>query len=449
MSEKSSTSSIRWLILAWLVLAVIAVIWGINRSNQTLGPEAAAILQEAGISYSSLDVDGRDIVLSGAFTEAEEAQARALVGELDGVRTVRFVDAASSPTTTEDPTPTTAPESTTTTVAETTTTTTTTTVPAASVSRVSASLRDGALRIEGVVPEPAVAAGIQQVTDLIYAPLVDGEVAVDDGVAPASWLPNLPRAIGVLPIVGAATLEVEGQTATLTAEAPRPEDAATLEGAIAQLLGPDVDLTTDITVSGKQLPVFQAVASPDGTITLDGVLPDQGTIDAIAGGAAQAYGSENVTNNLTIGENVERAFTIFRIPGIFGQFRAVPQWNLDIENGTFSGSLQGGATFASGSAQLTDELRALLNIAAGVMARNPQLSATIEGHTDSVGSAALNQALSEARAAAGAAYLIESGIDPARLTTTGAGETQPIASNDTDEGRAQNRRLDFELVQNS
>ncbi|MBT8199807.1 MAG: OmpA family protein [Acidimicrobiia bacterium] len=218
---------------------------------------------------------------------------------------------------------------------------------------------------------------------------------------------------------------------------------------MTQLLGPDVDLAIDITVTGKQLPVVKAVAAPDGTLVLDGILPDQATIDAIVGGAAQAYGQDNVTNNLQIGDDVERAFTIFRIPGIFSQFRAVPQWTLDIENGTFSGSLQGGATFASGSAQLTEGLRGLLNIAAGVMARNPQLAAIIEGHTDSIGSSALNQSLSEARAAAGAAYLIETGIDPARLTTAGAGESQPIATNDTEAGRAQNRRLDFKLVQNS
>lgn len=446
MSDESNRSRIRVLILAWLVLALIAIFWGLNRSSDTLGPDAVAALDAAGIQYERVQVDGRDIVLTGSFSESEKEQVVALISEINGVREVRI----SQPGTT---TTTSTAQTTTTTVPETTTTTaptTTTTVPAASGSaRITAVLADGALAIDGVVPDPAVADGLQRVMDLIYAPLVASTVEVDAETTPTSWLPNLPRAIGVLPIVGNATLALDGEVGTLTAEAPRQQDADALAGAVTQLLGPDVDLTLDITVTGKQLPVVKAAASPDGTLVLDGTLPDQATIDAIIGGAAQAYGQDNVTNNLEIGDNVERAFTIFRIPGIFSQFRAVPQWTLDIENGTFSGSLQGGATFASGSAQLTDELRGLLNIAAGVMARNPQLGAIIEGHTDSIGSSELNQSLSEARAAAGAAYLIETGIDPARLTTAGAGESQPIATNDTEAGRAQNRRLDFKLVQNS
>ncbi len=445
MSDESNKSRIRILILAWLVLALVAIFWGLNRSSDTLGPDAVAALDAAGIQYERVQVDGRDIVLTGSFSESEAEQAVTLISGIDGVREVRISQPGTTTTTSTAQTTTTVPETTTTTAP-----TTTTTVPAASGSaRITAALADGALSIDGVVPDPAVADGLQRVMDLIYAPLVASTVEVDAETTPTSWLPNLPRAIGVLPIVGNATLALDGEVGTLNAEAPRQQDADALAGAITQLLGPDVDLTVDITVTGKQLPVVKAVASPDGTLALDGMLPDQATIDAIVGGAAQAYGQDNVTNNLAIGDNVERAFTIFRIPGIFSQFRAVPQWTLDIENGTFSGSLQGGATFASGSAQLTDELRGLLNIAAGVMARNPQLGAIIEGHTDSIGSSELNQSLSEARAAAGAAYLIETGIDPARLTTAGAGESQPIATNDTEAGRAQNRRLDFKLVQNS
>ncbi|NND14124.1 MAG: OmpA family protein [Acidimicrobiia bacterium] len=448
MSDESNRSRIRILILAWLVLALIAVFWGLNRSSDTLGPDAVAALDAAGIQYERVQVDGRDIILTGTFSESEQQEAVALISEINGVREVRISQPGTSTTTSTvqtTTTTTTTPETTTTTVAS-----TTTTVPAASgSSRITAALADGALTIDGVVPDPAVADGLQRVIDLIYAPLVASTVEVDAEATPTSWLANLPRTIGVLPIVGNATLALDGEVGTLTAEAPRQQDADALAGAITQLLGPDVDLAVDITVTGKQLPVVKAVAAPDGTLVLDGILPDQATIDAIVGGAAQAYGQDNVTNNLQIGDDVERAFTIFRIPGIFSQFRAVPQWTLDIENGTFSGSLQGGATFASGSAQLTEGLRGLLNIAAGVMARNPQLAAIIEGHTDSIGSSALNQSLSEARAAAGAAYLIETGIDPARLTTAGAGESQPIATNDTEAGRAQNRRLDFKLVQNS
>ncbi|WP_033453403.1 outer membrane protein OmpA [Bordetella pertussis] len=64
------------------------------------------------------------------------------------------------------------------------------------------------------------------------------------------------------------------------------------------------------------------------------------------------------------------------------------------------------------------------------------------GHTDSIGTEAYNQKLSERRAAAVKTYLVSKGIDPNRIYTEGKGELQPIASNKTREGRAQNRRVE-------
>src|SRR5690606_30748720 len=68
------------------------------------------------------------------------------------------------------------------------------------------------------------------------------------------------------------------------------------------------------------------------------------------------------------------------------------------------------------------------------------------GHTDSIGTEEYNQKLSERRAASVKAYLVSLGIDPNRIYTEGKGELQPIASNKTREGRAQNRRVEIEVV---
>lgn len=68
------------------------------------------------------------------------------------------------------------------------------------------------------------------------------------------------------------------------------------------------------------------------------------------------------------------------------------------------------------------------------------------GHTDSIGTEAYNQGLSERRAASVKSYLVGKGIDPNRIYTEGKGELQPIASNKTREGRAQNRRVEVEIV---
>lgn len=75
---------------------------------------------------------------------------------------------------------------------------------------------------------------------------------------------------------------------------------------------------------------------------------------------------------------------------------------------------------------------------------HPDLTLLIEGHTDNVGSADSNQTLSEKRAAAVRQYLIDTyGIDAARLTSQGFGASRPAASNDTPEGRQQNRRVEL------
>jgi outer membrane protein OmpA-like peptidoglycan-associated protein len=75
---------------------------------------------------------------------------------------------------------------------------------------------------------------------------------------------------------------------------------------------------------------------------------------------------------------------------------------------------------------------------------HPELKLTIEGHTDNVGSAGANQTLSEQRAAAVAQYLETNyQIAAARLATKGYGASKPVASNDTQDGRQQNRRVEL------
>lgn len=68
------------------------------------------------------------------------------------------------------------------------------------------------------------------------------------------------------------------------------------------------------------------------------------------------------------------------------------------------------------------------------------------GHTDSIGSVAYNQKLSERRAAAVKTYLVSKGIDPNRIYTEGKGKSQPVADNKTAAGRAKNRRVEIEIV---
>jgi outer membrane protein OmpA-like peptidoglycan-associated protein len=74
---------------------------------------------------------------------------------------------------------------------------------------------------------------------------------------------------------------------------------------------------------------------------------------------------------------------------------------------------------------------------------HPGLHLSVEGYTDSVGSDAFNQTLSEQRANAVRDYLIQQGLDPASIIATGYGKSNPVASNDTPAGRQQNRRVEI------
>jgi OmpA-OmpF porin, OOP family len=89
------------------------------------------------------------------------------------------------------------------------------------------------------------------------------------------------------------------------------------------------------------------------------------------------------------------------------------------------------------------EFQSLFENALEVLTINPGLSVEIQGHTDNVGNAEYNQKLSEQRAQAVKDFLVERGIDPSRLTVKGYGMYDPAVSNDTEEGRAFNRRVYF------
>jgi OOP family OmpA-OmpF porin len=82
---------------------------------------------------------------------------------------------------------------------------------------------------------------------------------------------------------------------------------------------------------------------------------------------------------------------------------------------------------------------------ADLIKSNPDVKVDIQGHTDSIGSEEYNLALSERRAKAVAAFLMDQGVNADQLETSAFGFSQPIADNDTEEGRAMNRRVAFSI----
>ncbi|QIK39322.1 OmpA family protein [Pontivivens nitratireducens] len=105
-------------------------------------------------------------------------------------------------------------------------------------------------------------------------------------------------------------------------------------------------------------------------------------------------------------------------------------------------------SFATDSATVAPGFQNQLSVVANSLRNYPGSSVRITGHTDSSGEASYNQRLSERRAQAVANVLVANGVSQNRLVVSGAGETQPIASNGTSSGRAQNRRVELVITPN-
>ena len=109
-------------------------------------------------------------------------------------------------------------------------------------------------------------------------------------------------------------------------------------------------------------------------------------------------------------------------------------------------NLPDGVTFDFAKYDLKPQFYPALNTIASTLKEYNQTIVEVSGHTDSVGSDAANQTLSERRANSVANYLIGQGVQPARFEVVGMGERYPVASNDTDSGRALNRRVEIRLL---
>jgi len=105
-----------------------------------------------------------------------------------------------------------------------------------------------------------------------------------------------------------------------------------------------------------------------------------------------------------------------------------------------------GVTFEFNKSRLSIDATKVLNFVAQSLATHPEARIEVGGHTDNVGSTGYNQRLSLARARAVRAYLIQRGIAAEQLTAVGHGESDPVASNSTEEGRAQNRRAELRRI---
>jgi outer membrane protein OmpA-like peptidoglycan-associated protein len=163
-----------------------------------------------------------------------------------------------------------------------------------------------------------------------------------------------------------------------------------------------------------------------------GAVLGEGDADEILAGAALGAGI-----GAGVGRYMDRQEEqLARIPGTtverIGKDKLLVNFDADI-------------LFAVDSAKLDDAAYRKLDELAGVLADFPKTAVVVQGHTDSTGREEYNQRLSERRAKAVMNELIGQGVDSGRITAIGYGETHPVASNQTERGRAQNRRVNLLL----
>lgn len=103
--------------------------------------------------------------------------------------------------------------------------------------------------------------------------------------------------------------------------------------------------------------------------------------------------------------------------------------------------------FETRSAEVSNNATDVINEVADMMQKNPNIKIRLEGHTDNVGIADSNMAISERRAIAVMQAVIKKGIDPKRLSVKGWGDTHPLADNNTADSRARNRRVEIIVIE--
>jgi len=241
--------------------------------------------------------------------------------------------------------------------------------------------------------------------------------------------------------------------------------------------------------------IFQAYKDPVAlTVTLTGYVPDNNAHAALVAAAGRKFFSEKVVDNLKASVGAPSGFAAAVVPALGAlsrlstgtlvvsdrevklsgdalydaaavQIRAglgkdfPKDWQLKADISVkpavapvdatvcqqlFSDLLaKGRIQFESGRATIDPDSAGLLDRLIETALRCPNTNIEIAGHTDGDGEDAFNQALSEKRAQAVMDYLVKAGLPVDRFTAVGYGSTQPIAGNDTDEGKAQNRRIEF------
>lgn len=450
-------TSVFWLLALWVVVVLVALVWGVDNAETDLRQRALDHLAADGHDVA-IDISGRDARLIGTVTQEEIASA--IVDSVDSIPGIRRVN---DEIVVDEP-------------------------EAAPLRMPDVSMRliGDVVSIRGLVPDEIAAGNI-----LVAASVQFGEeniinaLVVADDVESMTWLSRLEDVFA--PLAGlrsggftadAGGIRVAGEVLSETA------GLELIEG-LELVLADQLPLTTELSIAVLPSPTFSAAGTGD-TLVFEGVLPSDEVVAGVNTAAERLFPNAVVVDVLRVGDVAGPAW-LDTLEGVLDVAARLDPWTVEIVDGTLrvagtgadqdvvaalqvllegvvGGELrievdvevapaavaaqltslfEGIATFEPNGTTLSADGIARLDLAIGILEASPSTVLVVEGHTDSQGDTTSNLALSQQRAEAVVAYLVDGGIGADRLSAVGYGEGRPIADNATPEGRAQNRRIEF------
>ena len=455
-----------WASKWWPGLIPLVVMWGFAAWNNTLPVEAdlsarsAAALKDTVLDKTRIAVDGRDVRLAAeAFSEEGRRDAVTAVETVPGVRLV------------DDRTR---------------------LVPEANPFVWNAERDVVRVTLSGSAPLPSMKARLTEA-----ARKEVGGVEVADQMGLARGAPPRFEAAAMLLLDQIGKLK-DGKITITDTKVNLSGMARELGGreAIAAALK---NLPEGFSIAANEIKappyIFQAYKDPvAATVTLTGYVPDNNVHAAIATSASRKFFTEKVVDNLKASIGAPGAFNTAVVAalgalsrlstgtlvvsdrevklsgdalyeGAAAEIRAglgkdfprnwqyKPEITVKPAAGPVDGTVcqqlfaelltKGKIRFATKRAEIDPDSAGILDRLIETALRCPTANIEVVGHTDADGEDSFNQDISEKRAQAVIDYLVKAGLPPSRFTAVGQGSTQPVAGNDTDEGKAQNRRIEF------
>ena len=260
-------------------------------------------------------------------------------------------------------------------------------------------------------------------------------LSAKEGVDIAPWLENVVEIIPTITDFSSASLSADPSGISLNGmvgtEAERDAVTAAMQKALGGEIDDSVKLAIDVEKTNAQLAAeAEALAEAEAQAKAEADAKAKAEAEAEAKAKAEAEAAA-----LAAAEAEAAALAIQNANKI-----CEDKWDVLLKDNAIQ--------FATGSAEINQASNDLLNGLAELIKQCADVSIEVGGHTDSTGDAVFNQYLSNARAASVMSYLGNSGVDQGRLSAKGYGSEQPIADNSTAVGRAQNRRIEINIIKN-